>query len=107
MVEPSPHEACSGVTEWRVGYAEILCGLLEQLVLVDRASGIETEKVWAVNPHTNRIALDALNHHFGNRHTLVRVLGQQSGRVIPESVVARRGNMPNAVVLVHEQYAPS
>jgi hypothetical protein len=71
MVEPSPHKLCSGVSGWCVGNIEILGGLMEQLILVDRASRIETKKVWTVNPHTNRVLLDALHHHFGNTHTLV------------------------------------
>jgi hypothetical protein len=55
MVEPSPHKLCSGVSGWCVGNIEILGGLMEQLILVDRASRIETKKVWTVNPHTNRV----------------------------------------------------
>ena len=75
MVKASPHEACSGVSEWCVGDIEILGGFLEQLVFVDRTSRIETEEVWTVDTHTDRITLDALDHDFGNTHTLVGVLG--------------------------------
>lgn len=73
MIEAAAHEACSRVSRSCVGDIEILGGLLEQFVLVERTSGIETVKVWTVNPHSNWIALDALHHDFRYTHTLVGV----------------------------------
>jgi len=73
---------------------------------VDRASGIEVEKVWAVNPEANRIALDALNHHLGHTHPLVGVFRQAVRGFIPQAVVVGRGHVPNTAVLVHEEYPP-
>ena len=107
MVEASPHEPCNGVSWSCAGNIEILGGLLEQLILADRASGIETQEVWTVNPHANRVALAALHHHFRHTHLLVGIFWQLSGGFIPQPVVACRGNMPNAIVHVHEEYAPS
>jgi len=74
VVEASAHEACSSVSSGCVGDIEILGGLLQHLVLFERASGIEAEEMWTVNPHSDRVALDALHDHFGSTHTLVGVL---------------------------------
>ena len=73
MIEPSSHEACGSVGWWRVGGIEILGGFIEQVLLVDRAGGIEVEEVWTVDTHIDWVTLDALDHDFGNTDTLVGV----------------------------------